>query len=234
MKKYLLVIAVGVAFLMTGCLDDDGYSLDKMWVGFGIFQETDSTSNSYQIAMDDSTVLIPMAIDFNIHYYVDNGDRVLVNFTILDDDSQNNEPATKYYVKINSVTKVLMKGILDITEEIEDSIGSNPINVQDVWLTDSLLNFKLKYWGLNKIHYINLVKQPGELNESSEQPIALELRHNSNGDDESLPYTAFVSFKLSALKITGLDSVKFVVTGTDYNGDEFDYDGVYHYSENNE
>jgi hypothetical protein len=78
------------------------------------------------------------------------------------------------------------------------------------------------------------VKQPGELTETSNQPIELELRHNKNGDDESIPYTAFVSFQLKALQIEGLDSVQFRVTGMDYDGDEFDYDGYYNYSGNSD
>jgi hypothetical protein len=125
-----------------------------------------------------------------------------------------------------------MKDIIDITAENQDSIGNDPVIVRDVWLTDSLLNFKIKYWGYDQTHFINLVKQPGEIT-ADNQPIEMELRHNKNSDDENIPFTAYVSFKLNKLEIAGQDSVKYRVTGTDYDGNDFEYEGVYHYGENN-
>lgn len=224
---------IASVFLATGCLeDDDYYSLSDMWVGFGIFQETDSNASGYKIVMDNDDLLIPASTNFNVFHYVEDGDRVLVNYTILDDNSSDGEDATEYYIKLNSVKKILMKGILDVTEENNDSIGNDPLEVIDVWANDSLLNFELKYWGNSKVHYINLVKEPGELT-SENQPVELELRHNARGDDESIPYKAFVSFKLGELEISGLDSVQYRITGKDYDNEEFNYDGVYHYGENN-
>jgi hypothetical protein len=232
MKRYIFLTLISSVFLMTSCMDDDGYSLGKIWVGFGILQKTDLVTNEYRIVMDNKSVLVPVSVDFNIYHYAKDGDRVLINYTILDDNAQGNEPATEYYVRINSVSKVLMKGIIDITEEIQDSIGNNPIDVRDIWVSDSLLNIKIRYWGFNKTHFINLVKEPGELNTNTPQPIELELRHNNNGDEEKIAHTGYVSFRLNALKIAGLDSVRFVVKSTNYKGDEFNYNGVYRYSGN--
>jgi len=67
----------------------------------------------------------------------------------------------------------------------------------------------------------------------SSQPVELELRHNANGDVEDFQYNAFVSFSLNELKVAGLDSVQFRVTSTDYDGDLFEYEGVFRYDENN-
>ena len=58
------------------------------------------------------------------------------------------------------------------------------------------------------MHFLNLVKEPGELSLDS-QPIQLEIRHNANEDSESIPYIAFVSFSLNNLRIAELDSVQF-------------------------
>lgn len=233
MKKFVFAVLTAFIFLMTGCLsDEDGYSLNNFWVGFGIFQDSDRNALGYQIVMDNGDTLVPVTLNYNVYHFVEDGDRILVNYTILDDNAQNGEDVTEYFIQLNSIKKILMKGILDITEENQDSIGNDPLVVQDVWLTDSLLNFEIKYWGNNEIHYINLVKQPGELSDTTQQPIELELRHNNNGDGEYIPYTAFVSFQLSALQISGLDSVQFRVTSYDYEDEEFDYDSFYNYGEN--
>lgn len=230
MKRKMLLMLVMSVFLLTSCnKDDDGYSLGKFWIGFGILQETDSSTHNYRIVMDNKDVLVPVEVGFNIYEYARNGDRVMINYTILDDNAQGDKPATEFYVQINSVMKILMKGIIDITEEIQDSIGNDPINIMDIWVSDSLLNLRVEYMGLNQTHLINLVKQPGELNEDTSQPIELELRHNSNEDEERYAQAGYVSFRLSALKIANLDSVKFVVKGTSYNGDTYSREGVYKY-----
>ena len=238
MKKIILGLLVGVMVVLSGCMDDDGYSLSNMWVGFGVLKQTGTEPVQYQIVMDNDDVLVPVSSAWQDSYYyyedtpLGDGSRILVNYTIVGDNGDGNSDATAYYVKINSIKDVLMKDIIDITTENQDSIGNDPIIVRDVWTNDSLLNLKIKYWGYDHIHFINLVKQPGEIT-AGNQPIELELRHNKNDDEESIPYTAYVSFKLNKLVIAGQDSVKYKVTGTDYDGEEFNYEGVYHYGENN-
>jgi len=226
MKKIIFGILVGFLFIFAGCDNDDGYSLDDRWIGFGILQKSDASSPA--IIMDNKDLLIPIASNYpgwSEHY--DHGDRVLVNYTILGEELENDGSIKNYYVKVNEIDDVLMKGVMDITPENEDSIGNDPIIVQDYWMTDSLLSFKLKYWGYSATHFLNLVKQPGELNE----PIELELRHNANDDDESIPYTAFVSFSLNGLRIEGQDSVEIVFTSTDYDGNETMEEEVFEYSD---
>lgn len=230
MKKIVLGVLVGFLFVFTGCLDDDGYSLNDMWIGFGVLQKTDaaSPSESPRIIMDNKDVLVPIASNYPPGWLdkYENGERVLVNYTVLDEDITSSTP--RYFVKINQIDDILMKGIMDVTPENEDSIGNDPIIVEDFWMTDSLLNFKLKYWGYNTIHFLNLVKQPGEIT-AENQPIELELRHNANDDDESIPYTAFVSFSLNGLRIEDSDSIAFVFTSTDYDGVELSEEGVFNY-----
>lgn len=239
MKKIVFGILSGFLFLFSGCVnDDEGYSLNDFWVGFGIVQDSDS----HRVIMDNGDVLLQVANSSPFVWYdkdytgeykeIETGDRVLINFTIVGDDANETGELEAYFVRVNSVKKILMKGILDITPENQDSIGNDPIIVQECWVTDSLLNFQLKYWGRNEVHFINMVKQPGELTAEG-QPFQLELRHNANDDLEDIPYTAYVSFKLDSLQVEGLNSVTFRVAGTDYDGKIFEYDGVYKYGENN-
>ena len=151
---------------------------------------------------------------------------------MLDEKKNDVDSIEAHYVKINDNEKVLMKGILDITDAIEDSIGNDPIIVLDHWVSNNLLNLKLKYWGEQKKHYINLVKEPGILT-AGDQPFELELRHNDNDDNQSIAFVSFVSFKLDSLKIAGLDSVRFKVSSKNYNNETITFEKVYKYSENN-
>lgn len=89
-----------------------------------------------------------------------------------------------------------------------------------------MLNFELRYRGGNKIHFINLVKQPGAI---TTEPVVLELRHNNNNDQGNIPMSAVVTFDLSALKIEGKTSTRFKVIAKKLNGDDFEYTGEYKY-----
>lgn len=229
MKKIVLSILVGILVVLTSCNDDDsGYSLGDYWLGFGIYKG--DSESAQRIIMDNKDELIPVAANNpNWHQRFEDGDRVLLNYTILDED-ETSSVHPRYYVKVNAVEDILMKGVFDITSETEDSIGNDAIIVDKYWMTDSLLNFKLKYWGLHEVHYLNLVKDPGELS-ADDQPIELELRHNANSDDQSVLYTAYVSFSLNRLRIVDLDSVAFTVNSTDYEGEQHLQELVFNYSD---
>lgn len=234
MKRLVFGILVGVLFVLASCSNDDGYSLGNFWIGFGIVEDVDD----YKIVLDDGEVLYAVAFnEYDPNYpgnddKIETGDRVFLNFTILGDKIDEAGEVVAYNVKINRAKKVLTKGILDITEENQDSIGNDPIIVKDCWMANDLLNFELKYYGRYQIHYINLVKEPGDLT-AEYQSFELELRHNANEDSEDIPYTAYVSFKLDSLQVAGVDSVRFRVTSTDYDGELFEFEGVYNYVENN-
>lgn len=229
MKRILKFSLIGfLAVTLFSCdFNDDDYSLNDRWVGFGIIDV--GSGSDYTIQMDDGSELIPV----NSYYNWDEDEdstRVFVNFTILDDKLIDDEHE-EYYVQVNQVQKILFKGILDITEEIEDSIGNDPVHVESVWTTNNMLTFELDYYGgynSGVVHYINLVKQPG-VPTADDEPIELELRHNDNDDQPSYHMTALVTFDLSSLKIAGQDSVNFKVTGKDYDGDVFEHEGTYKY-----
>jgi len=227
MKKLVFIFMMAaVSYFLPGCdLDDDGYSLSNAWVGFGLIQK-DSGTESFTIAMDDGEVLYPITI-VGTWNELKNNDRVLINFTILE-NKKNPEHNELYYVKINSLQKILYKGILDITPAIEDSIGNDPIRVKDKWIKNDMLNFELQYQGGSKTHFINMVKQPGAINLAN-GPVLLELRHNTNGDNDRIPLSAIVTFDLSSLKVQGKDSTQFKVTAKGFEGDDFEFTGVYKY-----
>ncbi|HKJ42687.1 MAG TPA: NigD-like protein [Sunxiuqinia sp.] len=203
--------------------NDNSYSLDRYWIGFGVIN-ADGTTTS--IKMDNGSELFP--VDGYYQWTADDdSSRVMVNYTVLDDKVVNDEQK-QYYVRVNSVKDILFKGILTITPEMEDSIGNDPIHVEDAWTTNNMLTFQLQYFGNGMVHYVNLVKQPGDIT-TSDEPIQLELRHNDKDDLPNYHISAFVTFDLSSLKIAGQDSVSFQVTGKDFEGETYTYDGVYKY-----
>lgn len=228
MKKIVFGLLAVLSLTLFSCLDDDGYSLNNYWVGFGILKVE---SDAYIIVLDDGDVLKPVAWN----YYPGSGDfkdgsRVLVNFTILDEELNQDETVSQYLVKVNEIQDVLMKGIFELTEENADSLGYDPIVVKDYWVSDSLLNFKLKYWGYNRTHFLNLIQDSTDL-VTNDGKLKLALRHNANNDETAVPYTAFVSFSLNSLREEGKDSVAVQISSTDYDDVTHSFNFVFNYSE---
>ncbi|MDP4205113.1 MAG: NigD-like C-terminal domain-containing protein, partial [Bacteroidota bacterium] len=159
MKRYWTLLFAGLFLIgiFTACdNNDDGYSLNNVWVGMGVINKTGVGNNEYNITLDDNSILFPVASE-NQYTDLKNGERVIAYFTILGEKTSTGTQK-QYYVKINALKDVLTKGIFMITPEKEDSIGNDPIHVNDVWLTNNYLNFEMQYYGGNMIHYINLVK----------------------------------------------------------------------------
>jgi hypothetical protein len=227
MKKLIFFLMSAAVFgFLTSCdMNDDEYSMSNSWVGFGLIQE-DSVSHTFTILLDEGEILFPKN-SVNNWPDIKNNNRVLTNFTILG-DRENSKNEEQYYVEINSIRKILYKGILNITPEIEDSIGNDPTKVRNKWLTNDMLNFELQYRGGSKTHFINLVKQPGEINIDN-GPVLLELRHNTNGDEEQIPLSAIVTFDMTSLKVPGKTSTPFKVISKGFDGENFEYTGEYKY-----
>ncbi|WP_372776582.1 NigD-like C-terminal domain-containing protein [Mangrovibacterium sp.] len=229
MKKVLKIsLILMTAFCIASCGfdDDDECSLSNIWVDFGLI-ESGAEGADFKIHVDDGYSIVPVNLNqIDIETFT-NDVRVIVNYTVVGEKVVT-DGEEQYNAKINSLRKVLYKGVLDITSEIEDSIGNDPIHVKEVWTKDHMLNFQLQYYGNSQIHFINLVKTPGEITEE-DLPLELELRHNNNNDLQSYAMSAFVTFDLSDLQLTDRDSLNYIVRATDFDGTEFSYEGVYKY-----
>ena len=227
MKRFFgFAVMVALLSFITSCdFDDARYSSNNEWVGFGLINH-ETGSETFTIAMDDGELLFPTVYSKLISDFKNN-DRVLINFAILG-NKENSNHDEQYYVEINSLRKILYKAILDITPAIEDSIGNDPIKISDHWIKNNMLNFELQYRGGSKIHYINLVKQPGIIN-TDNGPVILELRHNNNNDKDQIPLSAIVTFDLGTLKVSGKTSTPFKVIAKGFDGDDFEYTGEYKY-----
>src|SRR5690554_8078192 len=116
MKKLSLITLLGLIFIVSGCLDDDdGYSLGKMWVGFGIVEQVSSDPVEYRIVMDNGDVLVPIASGYSRPWYymgtndpesrLKTGERILINYTVIGDDGTDGENIEEYYIRVNSVQK---------------------------------------------------------------------------------------------------------------------------------
>ncbi|MBN1924868.1 MAG: NigD-like N-terminal domain-containing protein [Prolixibacteraceae bacterium] len=214
-RIYLLLAFVMVIGFYACDNNDEYYSLGDIWLSMGFINVPDSGNNSFFIVADNGDTLLPLANDVP-YFEIEDQQRVIVNYTILADaDTLKN----KFWVKINNLQDVLFKEIVELTAENNDSLGHDPINIEDVWLSKNILNFELGFYGGGKTHWVNLVYDNEQFS-GNISPLKLELRHNALQD--SLPYylRAVVSFNLSKLAEYSNDSINFSINYTNLQNQE--------------
>ncbi len=227
--KHTLILVI-VAATTTSCLKDDGYSLDKFWIDYGVIS---GDNKSFTIVTDNGKVLFPSASAISL-VNVKDSMRVIVNYTILGDAPQSD---LDYYVKINGMQLVLKKDILTFEEAVSDSIGNDGLKINNVWLTPKydLLNVEFQYPGSPyHAHMINLVINP-ENKVDEDGNIILELRHNKKGDPYTNPLlSGRASFDLRSIRQDGATKVGFVLKSKGITPDsDYSETGVYEYGDSN-
>lgn len=226
MKKLFLGLSLLIGTLLfLSCSNDDGYSLNDYWLATGTFIKT---SDYYYVITDEGDKLWPSASNILAKKH-DDGDRILMNYTILDETEEGSK--YKYYVKINNTSAILTKGLFTFTsatsETTKDSIGHNPITIKDTWITDDYLTVEFDYGGGSGIHFISLVKDETALNTDNDE-IILELRHNANNDSYNYLQWGLASFDLSEIQKDEQESVGIFVRAIDKNG-TYQYNKVLNY-----
>jgi hypothetical protein len=220
---YALIISV-FSLLFASCeSNEDYYSLDDIWISMGIIDKPDN-GNGFEIFIDNGDTIVPVVNDVP-YFSISDNQRVMVNYTILDEAGQSNH---KFWVKINNLYDVILKDVIELTASNNDSIGNDPVHIEDIWISKNFLNVEFRYLGGEKIHFINLTRQGGSVSELS-QPLKLELRHNAHNDSLKFNLIGIVTFDLKKLKIPEQDSVIFLVKSIDYKGNEHTFNGTYYY-----
>jgi len=177
--------------------------------------ENPSQSTNFYLNQDDSTRVWVLNSDIK-YYRPKDKQRVILEYVIL-----TNKPTGSSYnhdVKVKDVYEILTKGIFNITTATQDSIGNDLIAIRDMWVTGDFLNVEFIYPGYSKTHFINLVSDTAKAKTYTDNKVHLEFRHNDNNDYPTYNISGIVSFDISSLRATGVNSVDFVV-----HTKEFDY-----------
>lgn len=222
---YFLFSLILGSLLFVSCSGDDGYSLNDYWLTTGTFLESD---DYFYVMTDEGESLWPSSSNIDTDKHND-GDRILVNYTILQEAPDNS--SHDYFVSINSTSKILTKDLFTFTSEstdvVRDSIGNDPVTIKDTWFTDDYLNIQFEYGGGYGMHFISLVKDETDL-ETENGEIILELKHNRNGDPNNYVQWGLASFDLTELQEDGKESVDLFVRALAKDG-SYQYNKVITY-----
>lgn len=230
--KRLLKISLVLGLLVagfSGCNDDDGYSLDKFWISYGVIESSDDDYvRDYTIRLDNGSRLL-LSANLVPGWPVKNGQRVIANYTILG-DSPRLDGTKDYYVRLNMLYDVLSKDVVkqsfinEDTETREDSIGNDPIDVAEAWFGGGYLNITFEILHGGATHFINLVQDDTRISGDS---VFLTLRHNAYGDPQAYRGFGYVSFNLVPLVPEGKTELPVRLTWEGYDGKTHSDEGTF-------
>jgi len=204
MKRFFLLAILIPLFISCSNEEED---VEQTVVKMGTI-ENPSQLTTFYLNQDDSTRVWVLSSDLQ-YYRPKNNQRVIMEYVIL-----SNKPtgsSYKYDVKLKAVYEVLTKSIFNITPATQDSIGNDPIVVENMWVAGDFLNVEFIYPGYSKTHFINLISDAAKTSTYTDNKVHLEFRHNANNDYTSLNFSGIASFDISSLRVTGTNSVDFVV-----------------------
>lgn len=223
-KKKLQFAALLIIILSSffACNDNDGYSLNEFRIS--IASVVPEGGQTYSLLLDNGDTLWPAAE--NIYYKPRENQRVFVNYTILSDKMDGYD----HYVKVNDIWDILTKPIIELTEENADSIGNDPVRINEFWIGNHYLNanFSFNYGGVRP-HAINMVQNLQEANEDDDNSILkLEFRHNSYNSQSDRLFNGFASFDLKPFRQEDRDSIPINIKVKDWKGEQ-EYKLMYRY-----
>lgn len=215
----LLIIILSITF---ACDDNDGYSLNDFRIS--IASVVPEGGQAYSLRLDNGKKLWPAAAD--IYYKPKENQRVFVNYSILSDKLDGFD----HYVKVNDIWNILTKPVIELTEQNADSIGNNPLKINEIWIGSNYLNvgFSFNYSG-ERPHAINLVQNKTIANEDNDV-IELELRHNSYNSNSNTLFDGFACFDLKPFQEEMKDSIPIKVSVKDWDGEKV-FELMYKYKE---
>lgn len=217
----LLLIILSSAF---ACSDNDGYSLGDFRIN--IATVVPEGQQSYFLVLDNGDKLWPAASD--VYYRPRVNQRVFVNYTILSDKQGDYD----YYIKVNDIWNVLTKPIIELTEQNADSIGNDPIKVNEFWIGDNYINasFSFNYGGI-KPHAINMVRNT-MIDDTDENVLELEFRHNTYNSTNNALFHGFACFDLKPFRQNDKDSIAIIIKAKDWDSEKT-FELMYKYNDMN-
>ena len=200
-RNTLLLLTVILFSVGTVSCSSDGYSLDRASMSIATVKAI--SSNSFYIQLDNGKKLYPAA-PVHINYKVIDGQRVIVNFTLLSDEYQGYD----HMIKINDLSNILTKKVDVLDDKEKDDFGDDPLLISNdeywpsgIWISGGYLNLAfVQPLPVKERHRISLVK-----NETITYPddgfVHLELRYNTFGDTTEYFSKSLVSFNLNSLDL---------------------------------
>jgi len=191
----LLSLVIILTISLASCTKE-GTDLGEFNLGYGVIV---GTNPDYSVKLDNGKTLT-IRVNRVPQIVVKDGQRVLVDYTILEDDKPSvsalpgTQPVILNYIYDILSKNVIMSSTVNTVEE-SDSIGHDYIDVMDGWVGSKYLNIHFEVLRENPVtkHMISLVYDEER---STATDKYFTLRHNAFGDRREYNSFGRVSFNI--------------------------------------
>ena len=174
-NRTILIFSVITVLFFIGC-DKDETRVPDFLVEFATVIRTGS---SITVKLDNGNILIP---DNTSSLEVEDGNRVIVNFTPLENNS----------IRINSIQQIFLGEIK--SKESPNDIKAEPIKIISIWVSGSYLNMSIQVDYHSKAHSVGLFRDM-----QLEKP-TLYFMYSRDDDPAGAPTLRYLSFDLGSLQ----------------------------------
>src|SRR5690554_7345001 len=154
-KLFLSILLLLGIIILPSCLNDDD-DLDLRYPN-ALVTVKEAADETVYLQLDDNTTLLP--VNFNSHPFKSKEVRALVNYTEVDDSSEEYDQA----VHVNWIDSIRTKPMApNLGDENDETYGTDPVEIVRDWVTiaeDGYLTLRFRtIWGNSGItHHVNLV-----------------------------------------------------------------------------
>lgn len=204
MKKLNLIplfFLIALTPVLQSCLNDNDSEYYNDSFAISTIKLLDKDKKDFYFILDDGNKMYPSEKPGMANYELKEGQRAFVVFKELDEKIDG----YKYNIQVRNIVDILTKDIEYLTDANASDIGDDPINATYMWIAQGFLTIEFQYYGTqssDKKHFLNLVvnKLPNGSGQNSENDyLELEFRHNMKGDEPVNLGEGYVSFKLDKI-----------------------------------
>jgi hypothetical protein len=222
-KQLLFAIILGLISLGIMSCGDNNTETPRQYVELGI---TGIGSSNEPLVMTDSEKTLRLS-NLPDNFDFENDQRVLLDYVIKEEAGE--AEVYDYLATVYSIQYIVLKDIMVLDDENRDTIGTDQISLNKIWVASDLLNLDFSFFASNKMLLINIVKDPEEQSDDPTE-VFLQVRHDANGDQQHNRHRGIMSFNLEPLQIEESDTIKLIFELKDFYSPPFTKVEVdYHY-----
>lgn len=207
MKKFgfMVLSFIVAAASLTSCNTSSGddYAHNQ------IFAVAHQSSIGVYFESDDHQLLYPANNRVGSSYNPNEGDRVIISYNILEQESLVGN--FDYMIDLYSISKVRWGEQASVeTTQAAESYGTEPVALYQEHMfssTKEILNMALTFYGLDPSKHTFTIVENNDPNYNPElksnQYKNVELRHSDTENNTSRAYAEWVSFPLDELELDG-------------------------------
>ena len=208
----------GIGVLLFSFFAGFLFSCQDKTVDYGLdtyYLEIVTAQNENEFLTDKGQLLVATPNENQKTYA--SGDRVLLNYTLLDAVASGNN----YSVRINGSAKVPLGKLAFSNDSVIQSSSKEPILLESVWIGSHYLNMQFYFNYKSETHVIGLLADSTSLESDT---LRMYFIHDTNNDPPGYPAHTYLSFDLKDVLGNSRKPVSVQINTSNYGNKTYTFE----------